>query len=317
MKFSEFRKYTPSSSHHVYVFVCEDDFLVDESKTSWVRMFGGEWEFEKLTIKDFESIDSSELMKSALSPPLFGPSRAILVTNAGKLKKSRLDDIGRIAELDQSWLKIVLVVKSKTSTIRRKPAIPLIEIDPLRAGDTVRWLRERHGVSSDVARYLVDNLGTELQTLESEMEKLTIYLRGVRPPEILDVDQLILRSEQFGPFELDDAFLGGNYARVVRVVGAMIDEGVVPVLILSRIVRVWRQIFVGKVLEGRVAPGDIAKAASVPPWKGAALVKACAPFQLDRVIAGFTVLVQADRAFKTSSPNPELYFDVMLWKLMR
>ena len=27
--------------------------------------------------------------------------------------------------------------------------------------------------------------------------------------------------------------------------------------------------------------------------------------------------IQADRTFKTSSPNPEFYFDVMLWKLMR
>ena len=317
MKFSQFRQHTPSDPSHVYVFVCEDDFLVEESKTTWARIFGGTWDFEKRTVKEFESIDSSGLMESALSPPLFGPSRAILVTNAGKITKKRLEDIGRIGELHQSWLKIVLVVQSRRSIIRAKPAIPVIEIDPLRAGDTVRWLREGYGVSSDVARYLVDNLGTELQTLHAEMEKLTIYLRGARPPEILDVDQLILRSEQFGPFELDDAFLGGDYSRAVRVVGAMIDEGIVPVLILSRIVRVWRQIFVGKVLEGRVPTGDIAKAASMPPWKAATLVNACRQFQLEHVVEGFAVLLRADRAFKTSSPNPELYFDAMLWKLMR
>ncbi len=317
MKFSQFRKHTPSDPSHVYVFVCEDDFLVEESKTTWARIFGGTWDFEKLTVKEFEAIDSAELMESALSPPLFGPSRAILVTNAGKITTKKLDGVGRIGELDRSCLKIVLVVKSRRSTIRGKPAIPVIEIDPLRPGDTVRWLRDRYGVSADVARYLVDNVGTELRILHAEMEKLTIYLRGVRPPEIMDVDQLILRSEQFGPFELDDAFLGGDYSRAVRVVGAMVDEGVVPVLILSRIVRVWRQIFVGKVLEGRVLPGDIAKAASVPTWKAATFVEACKRFEWDRIVEGFAVIIRADRAFKTSSPNPEFYFDAMLWKLMR
>jgi DNA polymerase-3 subunit delta len=317
VKFAEFRKHTPSGQSHVYVFVCEDNFLVEESKATWTRIFGGIWDFEKLTHKEFEAIDSSELMESALSPPLFGPSRAILVTNAAKITKKRLEDFGRIAELGQSWLKIVLVVKSRRAVIRAKPPIPVIEIDPLRAGDTVRWLRDQYGVSSDVARYLVDNLGTELQMLHAEMEKLTIYLRGARPPEIVDVDQLILRSEQFGPFELDDAFLGGDYSRAVRVVGAMVDEGVVPVLILSRIVRVWRQIFVGKVLEGRALPGEIAKAASVPPWKAATFVNACKRFQWKGVVEGFEILIRADRAFKTSSPNPEFYFDAMLWKLMR
>ena len=95
------------------------------------------------------------------------------------------------------------------------------------------------------------------------------------------------------------------------------DEGVVPVLILSRIVRVWRQIFVGKVLEGRALPGEIAKAASVPPWKAATFVKACKRFQWKGVVEGFEILIRADRAFKTSSPNPEFYFDAMVWKLMR
>ena len=317
MKFSEFREHTPSGSSHVYLFVCEDDFLVEESKTTWRRMFGGDWDFENLTVREFESIDSSELMESALSPPLFGPARAILVSNANKITKKRLEDIGRIVEVEQSWLKIVLVVDSRLSTILRKTAIPVIAIDPLRAGDAVRWLRDQYGVSSDVGRHLVENIGTELQMLHAEMEKLTIYLRGARPPKILDVDQLILRSEQFGPFELDDAFLEGDYPRAVRVVSAMTDEGVVPVLILSRIVRVWRQIFVGKVLAGRAAPGDIAKAASVPPWKVATLVNACRRFQWERVVEGFALLIRADRAFKTSSPDPEFYFDVMLWKLMR
>jgi len=299
------------------VFVCEDAFLVEQSKTTWSRIFGGEWEFEKLNIKEFESIDSSELMESALSPPLFGPSRAILVTDAAKITKKRLADIEHLVELDQSWLRIVLVVGSRRSKIGGKTRIPVIEIEPLRLPDTIQWLRDRYGVSPDVARYVIDNLGTELQLLHAEMEKLTIYLRGARPAETLDVDQLILRSEQFGPFELDDAFLGGDYPRAVRVVGGMIEEGVAPILILSRLVRVWRQIYVGKVLEGRASPGDVAKAASVPHWKAATFVNACKRFRWERVIEGFGELTRADRAFKTSSPNPEFYLDVMLWKLMR
>ena len=317
MKFSEFRRYTPVQTSHVYVFICEDDFLIEESKSVWAAIFGGEWGFEKLSAKEFEAIDSSELMELARTPPLFGPSRALLVTGADKVTQKKLADIQSIVRLAQSSLKIILVASSRRSIASRASGLPVIEINSLRAGDTVRWLRDRYGVSAEVGRYLVDNVGTELQLLYGEMEKLKTYLRDARPPEMADVDQLILRSEQYGPFELDDAFLEKDYPRAVRVVSAMVEEGVEPIRILSRIVRVWRQIFVGKVLAGQRSPKEIAVAASVPHWKAAEFVAACRHFRWERVVEGFRELIRADRAFKTSSPNPEFYFDVMLWKLMR
>ena len=317
MKFSEFRRYTPVQTSHVYVFICEDDFLIEESKSVWAAIFGGEWGFEKLSAKEFEAIDSSELMELARTPPLFGPSRALLVTGADKVTQKKLADIQSIVRLAQSSLKIILVASSRRSIASRASGLPVIEINSLRAGDTVRWLRDRYGVSAEVGRYLVDNVGTELQLLYGEMEKLKTYLRDARPPEMADVDQLILRSEQYGPFELDDAFLEKDYPRAVRVVSAMVEQGVEPILILSRIVRVWRQIFVGKVLAGQRSPKEIAAAASVPHWKAPEFVAACRNFRWERVVEGFRELIQADRTFKTSSPNPEFYFDVMLWKLMR
>jgi DNA polymerase III delta subunit len=301
----------------MYVFVCGDDYLLDESKEVWDRIFGGGWGFEKLSLKEFDSLDASELTEAALSRPLFGPSRAILVTHAGKISKKRMAELEPIIQLDESFLKVILVVDSVRNSPPKDSRIPVIEIEPHRLRDTMRWLQDHYGVSSEVATYIVENVGTELHLLHAEMEKLTIYLRGVRPPEAADVDQLLLRSERFGPFELDDALLAFDYARAIRVVGAMIDEGVQPILVLSRLARVWRQLFVGKVLEGRAAPAQIARAASVPHWKASNFVAACKRISLKRIAEGFAELLRADRAFKTSSPNPEYYFDVMLWKLLR
>ena len=317
MKFSEFRRHVPSKTNHVYVFVCEDDFLVEESRPVWAGIFGGEWGFEKLSAKEFEAMDASELMGSARTSPLFGPSRALLVREAGKVSKKKFGQLEEITGLEQSSLKIILVASARKSVAGRASGLPVIEIDSLRPGDTVRWLRDRYGVSADVGRYLVDSLGTELQRLHGEMEKLKTYLRDSRPAEIADVAQLILRSEQYGPFELDDAFLERDYPKAVRVVVAMIEEGVQPLFILSRLVRVWRQIFIGKVLASRRSPKEIAAAASVPHWKASGLVAACESFRWERVVEGFGELILADRAFKTSSPNPEFYFEVMLWKLIR
>ena len=79
--------------------------------------------------------------------------------------------------------------------------------------------------SGHIARYMVENVGTDLYPLHNEMEKLRSYVGDSRPIEARDIDVLILRSEQFGPFELDDAILARNYPKAVRVLGAMMNKG--------------------------------------------------------------------------------------------
>jgi len=316
VRFSEFKQYQPKQSTNVVAFICEDDFLLEESRSVWQRIFGGNWVFEKLQVKEFEDIPGGRLMDEALTPSLFTQNRIIIVTNAEKITKGRFEFLTALQGVPNSSLRIVLAMKSEKSLSAWGKSIPAIEIDPLKASDVARWLIDRYSVTPEIARYLVDNIGTELYQLHTEVEKLLTYVGGARPIETRDVDVLILRSEQFGPFELDDAVLARDYKKAVQVIGAMLDEGVDPLIVLSRIVRVWRQLFVGKSLVGRRSAKDVAMAAMVPSWKAGDFTASCKKFEWKQLAAGFRLLLNADRAFKTSSPNPEGYFDVMLWKMM-
>jgi DNA polymerase-3 subunit delta len=148
------------------------------------------------------------------------------------------------------------------------------------------------------------------------VQKLQTYVGGARPIEVQDVDVLILRSERFGPFELDDALLARDYKKAVQVMGSMLDEGVDPLIVLARVARIWRQLFVGKSLVGKTGAKDVAMAALVPAWKAAEFAASCKRFEWRQLAGGFRLLLDADRAFKTSTPNAEGYFDIMLWKMM-
>src|SRR2546426_1819542 len=175
---------------------------------------------------------------------------------------------------------------------------------------------DRYKLTAEIARYLVDNTAGDLYQLHNEVEKLRTYIGSARQIEPRDVDVLILRSEQFGPFELDDAVMARDYKKAVQVIAAMLDEGVEPLMVLSRIVRVWRQLFVGKSLVGKQSAKDVAAAALVPVWKAGDFAASCKKFEWKQLAAGFRLLLNADRAFKMSTPNPEGYFDVMLWKMI-
>ena len=316
MKFSEFKQYQPKQPSNVFGFVCEDDFLLEESRPVWARIFGGEWVFEKYAAKEFEEIPAGRLMDEALTPSLFRQNRALIVANGEKTTKGRLEDLAALQGVPNASLRIVLAASSRKSVDAWGKIFPIIEIDALKPADVARWLMERYKIGPDVARHLVDNAGIDLYQLHSEIQKLQTYAGSSRPIDTRDVDVLILRTEQFGPFELDDAVLARDYKRSVQVLGAMLDEGVDPLMILSRIVRVWRQLFVGKSLAGKRSAKDVAAAALVPAWKAAEFTASCRKFDWKQLAGGFRLLLNADRAFKTSTPNPEGYFDVLLWKLI-
>jgi DNA polymerase-3 subunit delta len=322
MKFSELKQYQPKQQYNVVVFVCEDDFLVEESRPAWQRIFAVHSAIfqtaiiDKYAGKEFEEIPSTRIMDDALTPSLFGQARILLVTNSEKLTKGRIEDLGKLQDIANASLRIVLVTNTRKSADAWSKMFPIIEIDPLRPADVARWLVDRYKVTAEIARYLVDNAGADLYQLHNEIEKLRTYIGNARPIEAQDVDALILRSEQFGPFELDDAVLARDYKKAVQVIGAMLDEGVEPLIVLSRIVRVWRQLFIGKSVVGKKSAKEAAAAALVPVWKASDFAASCRKFEWKQLAGGFRLLMNADRAFKTSTPNPEGYFDVMLWKML-
>lgn len=316
MKFAEFKQYQPKQAANVFGLVCEDAFLVDESRPVWKRIFGGEWVFEKYIAKEFEEIPAGRLMDDALTPSLFTQNRVLIVTNADKVTKGRIEDLIALQAVPNASIRIVLATNSRKSSDVWLKNFPVVEIDALKPSDVARWLMDRYKLAPDLARYLVDNIGLDLYQLHTEMEKLQTYVGNTRPIEARDVDVLVLRSEQFGPFELDDAVLARDYKKAVQVIGSMLDEGVDPLMVLSRIVRVWRQLFIGKSLAGKRSSKDVAAAAMVPAWKAADFATSCKKFEWKQLASGFRLLLNADRAFKSSTPNPEGYFDVMLWKMI-
>jgi DNA polymerase III subunit delta len=316
MKFSEFRQYRPKTVPNVVVFVCEDDFLVEESRSVWAEILGSNWRLEKLHAKDLDERDPGRLLDEAQTPSLFAQSRLLLIANAEKLSKRWGEELIALQDVSNSSLKVILLCTGAKALEDWMKKIPAIVIEPLKPGEVTRWLVERYSLSPDVARYVVESAGTELYLLHNEMEKLSTYLGGVRRPEISDVEVSVLHVDKFGAFELEDAILERDYRKAVKVVGAMIDDGVEPLLILAKIVRVWRQLFVGKGLAGKTSANEVAAAAGVPAFKSSTFLTSCRKYGWPQLTNGFRELLYADHAFKSSSPNVEAYFDILLWKLV-
>jgi DNA polymerase III delta subunit len=96
----------------------------------------------------------------------------------------------------------------------------------------------------------------------------------------------------------------------------MLGDGVEALLILAKIVRVWRQLFVGKGVSAKRGANEAAMAAGVPGFKASIFAAGCRKYSWSELASGFRELLSADRALKLSAPDIEAYFDVLVWKLV-
>jgi len=315
MKFSDFRQYRAKPADNVFIFVCEDDFLIEESRGVWTGLLEGNWLIEKLHVKEFEEIEFARLMDDALTPSLFAQSRLLMVTGAEKMTKGRVEELSKLQGVMSSSLKVVAIMGGLRPADAWTRTFPNIVIDPLKPADSARWIMDRYGLGPDIARYIVENVGADLYPLHNEIEKLQTFAGAGKPITARDVDELVLRSEQFGPYELGDAILARDYRRSVQVAGAMLDDGTEPLWVLSQIVRVWRQLFIGKGLASQRSAKEVAAAVGLPPFKAGEFVAGCRKYEWKRLASGFREILNLDRTLKSSSPDVEACFDVTLWKL--
>jgi len=55
----------------------------------------------------------------------------------------------------------------------------------------------------------------------------------------------------------------------------------------------------------------------LPQFKAVEFAAGCRKYEWKEIASGFRVLLQLDQALKSSNPDAEASFEVMLWKLTR
>jgi DNA polymerase-3 subunit delta len=116
-----------------------------------------------------------------------------------------------------------------------------VQVWPVEPGRLPAWIGQRmrgHGLlpDADALRMMSERVEGNLLAAAQEIEKLAVVV----PPGTVtaeDVVRAVGDSARFQLFDLADAALGGDVARVVRVLAGLRDEGVEPVLIVWSLVR--------------------------------------------------------------------------------
>ena len=148
----------------------------------------------------------------------------------------------------------------------------VIEVYPIRSRELPRWIVERSAarglaVERDAAELLAERSEGNLLACAQEIDKLGLLSEG-RSITVDDVMSTVADSARFGAFDLIDPALGGDGARVVRILGVLREEGVEPIHVLGSLTWAIRGVCgIAAGLDGGARLDDVLRAGYGAGWR--------------------------------------------------
>jgi DNA polymerase-3 subunit delta len=153
----------------------------------------------------------SQVIKEYLEHPA---EDTVLIINAGKIDAN---------SKKSAWYKSV----EQNGMVVQCWPIPLEKL--------TGWLNQRFQsrgmqADADVLSYISQHVEGNLLAADQEIEKLFLLL-GPGRITYADVAEAITSQSRYNVFELSDMMLKGDTRRVIKIVGGLKDEGVVPIVV--------------------------------------------------------------------------------------
>jgi DNA polymerase-3 subunit delta len=262
----------------LYIFYGIDDFSMHEALERLKVQVGPVDVLDaNLTKADVSSYSPQHLQALCNTVPFLASRRLIIVDGLLTLFEGRraASKRNRQADASSSWMSLVEYIPTmppSTDLVLRDGAIrrgnvllthlsslgQVREFPSLSGAGLTRWIQERAAsmectISRDGVQLLAELIGGNLWTLNSEIEKLSLYCNG-RTINGEDVRLLVSFVKEMSVFNAVDAILEMKYSDALRTIRRLMEDGATGTYIVSMVARQVRLLLLVKDMEFRKVP---------------------------------------------------------------
>lgn len=183
--------------------------------------------------------------------------------------------------------------------------------------DLQNWIKRRvtkkgSNIDTEAVMMLADIVGHDLQTLDSEIEKLTTY----RPDQIIreeDIVALVSYAKDANIFATVDAMINGSSGQAITQAHQVLNSGRPTTYILSMIARQVRMLILVKDLKSRkISDSKIGSRLGLSGYPLQKTIHQEKQFTLKDLKYIHTKLVESDIKVKTSGSDEHLVLDLLI-----
>jgi DNA polymerase III subunit delta len=196
------------------------------------------------------------------------------------------------------------------------------EFDLPKERDLPAWIRARATdkggqISNEAVTVLAALVGSDLRTLDQEIEKLLLYAGG-RMVSSDDVMLLVSRAREASIFDLVDCVSTRQTSRALQILHRLLDDEAEPLYVLAMITRQIRILIQVKELADRgMIKQEIAGELHLHPFVVEKALRQVRNFEMDQLEAAHEKLVDTDWAIKTGRSEDLLALDRLIVALTR
>lgn len=316
----------------IYLFHGPDDFTRNEKIAELRAAFSDPTVADlNVTVLEGRTASLGDIRHHADAMPFMADSRLVVVNGYLQAIKGKADEvqnlIGYLGQAPPSTQLVLAEIESLDKRHALLKAAPGLQVQVVHFGgpnknNLRQWLINRAAefdaqIELAAADLLGRLVGTELRTLNSELEKLALYTGSTRPISRADVELLVPYIEESEDFGLANAIGQRNARRAFDQLHKLLDEGRHPMAILASIATQIRGLLeVKDMAERGMSAQEIAQRKH---WRSDYAVKMRLRegrnFSTERLESILEMLLEIDLKVKTGKMDNLLALDTLIAKL--
>jgi DNA polymerase-3 subunit delta len=256
--------------------------------------------------------------------PMMSARRIVKIKNFAKLREA--DEEVLVRYLGNPVSSTVMIFSADELDKRKKSSKALletctvVEFSPLKDAEAKAWARTRLKelkvtIADPVLSETLRLVGTDIQTLFSELDKLASAAAVTGNITMEMVDDLIGRSRELSNFELGDHLLANNRKRALETLHRLLDDGAEPVMLIGLMASNYHKLALGKYLLARGNREDVFRSIALPPFKRDSYITMLQRSDASKIARGIQLIAAADLAIKTSQATPRLQLELLVCEL--
>jgi len=312
-----------------YLFFGEEPYLIQEALdlivSAVVDPASRDFTYDTVYCK---GLSGGDIVNLAQTLPFMAPKRLVVAKEIEALKAADLDEL--LAYLQSPSPSTCLVLVSSQAKFEKKAVIAAVEavgtvvrfyavLDRDMAGWIENWCRERGlSIQRDAANYVWQTLGNDLQAVRNELEKTVIYMKERKAITFADVKMVVGNFREYTSFDLAAALGKKDRETAFTVLSRLMQEGESPIGLLGAIAWNFRRIMQVKAMESAGMGLDEGMKKLRPPvifHQAAAFREQVRSYSLVELEKAFAVLLNTDKALKSSGLNGRLVLERMILRL--
>jgi DNA polymerase-3 subunit delta len=270
------------------------------------------------------STDVREAIAAAEQLPMMSTRRVVCISDFSRLAEEEDEVLIRYIERPVDSSVVIFVARDLDKRKKLTKALfdkaTVIEFPPVSDGEARAWAKEylkglKVAIDERAVGELVTLVGTDIRTLRSELDKLTIAAVDTNRITVDLIDELIGRSRELTNFALTDHLIARNRKRALEILYRLLEDGSEPVMLIGLIGSNYRRLAMAKDIYTRNGREAVFQVVRMPWGKQNEFLSTLQKSSAADIARGIQRIAAADLAIKTSLATPRLQLEMLVCEL--